>query len=373
MSGRPLHPRRNSANGWPSWNGRQAAGGATPPDADPVRLEKMQQVGACSGIENYSRHIDGREPGTPPNTCWTISRRISAGDRRVHVTVPRSVACSGDPPASALVRHGFPPPQCPGQPAAACGRSSGAHRADGIPVGHPRPYELPGPDGAVEQIIRPTGLFDPRGGGPADDRSNDDLLAPEAEPPDRTAGTGPGHYLTKKMSEYLLGYISLTRDSRWQYLHTEVNTLRRVDCSANCDRGQRVLSGSTAPRGADLPECPCSAADADKGGFLRSATSQIQTNGRAARNVTVEFHMYEGHHPPSMARAIDRPSGAGPADRLQPAHALIRPPSGNDRRLTDRWHGIRRHRDLLRSPGTARPGPVGPRGPRRSPARPPAT
>ncbi|TXK17579.1 excinuclease ABC subunit UvrB [Homoserinibacter sp. GY 40078] len=272
-------------------------------------LEMMEQIGFCNGIENYSRHIDGRSPGQPPNTLldYFPDDFLVVIDES-HVTVPQIGAMyEGDASRKrTLVEHGFRLPSA----------------LDNRPlrweefltrVGQkvylsatPGRYELGMADGVVEQIIRPTGLVDPQIVVKPSKGQIDDLLEEirlRVERDERVLVTT----LTKKMAEELTDYLG-EAGVRVRYLHSDVDTLRRVELLTELRAGvYDVLVGINLLReGLDLPEVSLVAIlDADKEGFLRSSTSLIQTIGRAARNVSGEVHMYADELTDSMRIAID--------------------------------------------------------------------
>ncbi len=273
-------------------------------------IEMMRQVGFCSGIENYSRHIDGREPGSAPNCLidYFPDDFLLVIDES-HVTVPQIGGMyEGDMSRKrTLVDHGFRLPSA----------------ADNRPLrweeflerigqtvylsATPGPYELAKVDGdVVEQVIRPTGLIDPEiilkpTKGQIDDLMHEIRLRTERG--ERVLVTT----LTKRMSEDLTDYL-LERGIRVRYLHSEVDTLRRVELLRELRMGIfDVLVGINLLReGLDLPEVSLvSILDADKAGFLRSERSLIQTLGRAARNVSGQVHMYGDTITSQMQTAID--------------------------------------------------------------------
>jgi excinuclease ABC subunit B len=273
-------------------------------------IEMMRQVGSCSGIENYSRHIDGRAAGTPPNTLLDyFPEDFLLVIDESHVTVPQIGAMyEGDVSRKrVLVEHGFRLPS-------AIDNRPLTWDEFGERIGQtiylsatPGPYELTRTGGeVVEQVIRPTGLVDPQviikqTKGQIDDLVHEIRL--RAERDERVLVTT----LTKKMAEDLTDYL-LELGIRARYLHSEVDTLRRVELLRELRLGEYdVLVGINLLReGLDLPEVSLvSILDADKEGFLRSGTSLIQTIGRAARNVSGEVHMYADQVTPSMQRAID--------------------------------------------------------------------
>ena len=272
-------------------------------------LEMMRQIGTCSGIENYSRHIDGRAPGTPPNTLLDyFPEDFLLVIDESHVTVPQIGAMyEGDMSRKrSLVDHGFRLPSAmDNRPL----RWEEFVERIGQTVylsATPGPYELGMSDGVVEQIIRPTGLVDPKVVVKPTEGQIDDLLEEirvRVERDERVLVTT----LTKKMAEDLTDYL-LDKGVRVQYLHSEVDTLRRVELLRELRLGHfDVLVGINLLReGLDLPEVSLVAIlDADKEGFLRSATSLIQTIGRAARNVSGEVHMYADDVTPAMQQAIE--------------------------------------------------------------------
>jgi excinuclease ABC subunit B len=273
-------------------------------------IEMMRQVGSCSGIENYSRHIDGREAGSPPNTLLDyFPEDFLLVIDESHNTVPQIGAMyEGDVSRKrVLVEHGFRLPS-------AIDNRPLTWDEFGDRIGQtlylsatPGPYELRRTGGEiVEQVIRPTGLVDPEVIIKPTKGQIDDLIGEirdRAEKSERVLVTT----LTKKMAEDLTDYL-LELGIRARYLHSEVDTLRRVELLRELRLGEYdVLVGINLLReGLDLPEVSLVAIlDADKEGFLRSGTSLIQTIGRAARNVSGQVHMYADTVTPSMQRAID--------------------------------------------------------------------
>ena len=273
-------------------------------------IEMMQNLGFCSGIENYSRHIDGREAGSAPNCLLDyFPEDFLLVIDESHVTVPQIGAMyEGDASRKrTLVEHGFRLPSA----------------MDNRPLKWPEFLDrvgqtvylsaTPGPfelgvvnNDVVEQVIRPTGLVDPQiivkpTKGQIDDLIHEIRL--RAENGTRVLVTT----LTKKMSEDLTDFL-LEQGIRVRYLHSEVDTLRRVELLRELRLGEYdVLIGINLLReGLDLPEVSLVAIlDADKEGFLRSHRSLIQTIGRAARNVSGEVHMYADKITDSMRVAID--------------------------------------------------------------------
>src|ERR1700728_1732602 len=276
----------------------------------PYDIEMLRQVGSCSGIENYSRHIDGREAGSPPNTLLDyFPEDFLLVIDESHNTVPQIGAMyEGDVSRKrVLVEHGFRLPS-------AIDNRPLTWEEFGDRIGQrvylsatPGPYELQRVQGdVVEQVIRPTGLIDPQviikpTKGQIDDLVHE--IRERAERFERVLVTT----LTKKMAEDLTDYL-LELGIRARYLHSEVDTLRRVELLRELRLGEYdVLIGINLLReGLDLPEVSLVAIlDADKEGFLRSSRSLIQTIGRAARNVSGEVHMYADKITDSMQRAID--------------------------------------------------------------------
>jgi excinuclease ABC subunit B len=273
-------------------------------------IEMMRQVGSCSGIENYSRHIDGREAGTAPNTLLDYFPEdfVLVIDES-HVTVPQTGAMyEGDVSRKrVLVDHGFRLPSAIDNRPLTWDEFLERIGQTIYLSATPGPYELRRVAGdVVEQVIRPTGLIDPRVLIKPTKGQIDDLLEEirlRTERRERVLVTT----LTKKMAEDLTDYL-LENGVRARYLHSEVDTLRRVELLRELRVGEYdVLVGINLLReGLDLPEVSLVAIlDADKEGFLRSARSLIQTIGRAARNVSGEVHMYADKITPSMEQAID--------------------------------------------------------------------
>ena len=272
-------------------------------------IEMMRQIGTCSGIENYSRHIDGRGPGSAPNCLLDYFPEdfLLVVDES-HVTIPQIGGMyEGDMSRKrTLVEHGFRLPSA----------------ADNRPLrfeefterigqtvylsATPGPYELARSSGVVEQVIRPTGLVDPEVIIKPTRGQIDDLMGEIRQVVDRNERVLVTT-LTKKMSEDLTDYL-LEMGFRVRYLHSEIDTLERIQIIRQLRLGEYdVLVGINLLReGLDLPEVSLVAIlDADKEGFLRSERSLIQTIGRAARNVDGQVHMYADKITPSMAAAID--------------------------------------------------------------------
>ncbi len=272
-------------------------------------VEMMRQIGSCAGIENYSRHIDGRAAGTAPNTLLDyFPEDFLLVIDESHVTVPQIGAMfEGDMSRKrTLVDHGFRLPSAIDNRPLRWEEFVDRIGQTVYLSATPGKYELSMSDGYVEQIIRPTGLIDPEVVVKPTKGQIDDLLGEineRVERDERVLVTT----LTKKMSEDLTDYL-LEKGVRVRYLHSEVDTLRRVELLRGLRLGEfDVLVGINLLReGLDLPEVSLVAIlDADKEGFLRSGTSLIQTIGRAARNVSGQVHMYADKITPGMATAID--------------------------------------------------------------------
>jgi excinuclease ABC subunit B len=272
-------------------------------------LEMIRELGFCSGIENYSRHIDGRQPGEPPSCLLDYFPEdfLMVIDES-HVTVPQIGAMyEGDASRKrTLVEHGFRLPSAlDNRPL----RFDEFKQRVGQTVylsATPGKYEIGLSDGVVEQIIRPTGLVDPEIIVKPVKGQIDDLLEEirvRVAKDERVLVTT----LTKKMSEELTDFLT-EAGVRVRYLHSDVDTLRRVELLRELRTGAYdVLVGINLLReGLDLPEVSLVAIlDADKQGFLRSATSLIQTIGRAARNINGQVHMYADQMTDAMVKAID--------------------------------------------------------------------
>lgn len=272
-------------------------------------LEMMRNLGSCAGIENYSRHIDGRGPGTPPNTLLDYFPEdfVLVIDES-HVTVPQIGAMyEGDMSRKrTLVDYGFRLPSAMDNRPLKWDEFLERIGQTVYLSATPGKYELEKSDGWVEQIIRPTGLVDPEIIVKPTKGQIDDLLEEvriRTERDERVLVTT----LTKKMAEDLTDYMA-ERGIKVEYLHSDVDTLRRVELLRELRLGKfDVLVGINLLReGLDLPEVSLVAIlDADKQGFLRSTTSLIQTIGRAARNVSGQVHMYADTITPNMREAID--------------------------------------------------------------------
>ena len=272
-------------------------------------IEMMRQIGTCSGIENYSRHIDGRAAGSAPACLLDYFPEdfLLVVDES-HVTIPQIGGMyEGDASRKrTLVEHGFRLPSAldnrPLKFDEFCQRIGQTIYLSATPG----PYELERSDGFVEQIIRPTGLVDPEIVLKPTKGQIDDLIGEiraRTERNERVLVTT----LTKKMAEDLTDYL-MAAGIRTRYLHSDIDTLKRVELLRELRLGDYdVLVGINLLReGLDLPEVSLVAIlDADKEGFLRSERSLIQTIGRAARNVAGQVHMYADTITPSMGAAID--------------------------------------------------------------------
>jgi excinuclease ABC subunit B len=271
-------------------------------------LEMMAEVGFCNGIENYSRHLDGRSAGEPPSTLLDFfpDDYLLVIDES-HVTVPQLHGqYEGDRSRKeTLIDHGFR------LPSAADNRplrfDEFAERLNQVIYvsATPSPYEIKQSSRVVEQIVRPTGLIDPEvivrpTKGQIDDIINE--IRGRTERGDRVLITT----LTKKMAEDLTDYL-LEQGLKVRYLHSNIDTVERIEILRDLRLGEfDVLVGINLLReGLDLPEVSLVAIlDADKEGFLRSETSLIQTMGRAARNVDGQVIMYADKVTDSMERAM---------------------------------------------------------------------
>ncbi len=275
-------------------------------------VEMMRQVGSCSGIENYSMHMDGRTRGSAPNTLLDYFPEdfVLVVDES-HVAVPQVGGMyEGDMSRKRnLVDHGFRLPSAMDNRPLRFEEFLDRIGQTIYLSATPGNYELDrvgGAQNAVEQIIRPTGLIDPEVVVKPTKGQIDDLIheiRTRADKNERVLVTT----LTKKMSEDLTDYL-LDAGIRTRYLHSEVDTLRRIELLRELRMGEYdVLVGINLLReGLDLPEVSLvSILDADKEGFLRSDKSLIQTIGRAARNVSGQVHMYADKITPSMENAID--------------------------------------------------------------------
>ncbi|MDS2171655.1 MULTISPECIES: excinuclease ABC subunit UvrB [unclassified Nesterenkonia] len=272
-------------------------------------LEMMQQMGFCNGIENYSRHIDGRPPGSAPHCLldYFPDDFLLIVDES-HVTIPQIGGMyEGDMSRKrTLVEHGFRLPSAMDNRPLTWDEFLERIGQTVYLSATPGPYELGISDGVVEQIIRPTGLIDPEVVVKPTKGQIDDLLG---EIRQRTARDERVLVttLTKRMAEDLTEYL-LDHGIKVEYLHSDVDTLKRVEILRDLRRGVHdvVVGINLLREGLDLPEVSLvSILDADKEGFLRSTRSLIQTIGRAARNVSGQVHMYADRITDSMRQAID--------------------------------------------------------------------
>lgn len=272
-------------------------------------LEMLRQTGSTNGVENYSRHLDGRGPGTPPNTLLDyFPEDFLLIIDESHVTVPQIGAMfEGDRSRKrTLVDFGFRLPSALDNRPLTFEEFQKRTGQTVYLSATPASYELDRANGYVEQIIRPTGLVDPEVivkpvAGQIDDLRAE--IGKRVERDERVLVTT----LTKRMAEDLTDYL-LENGVRVQYLHSDVDTLRRVELLRELRCGDfDVLVGINLLReGLDLPEVSLVAIlDADKEGFLRSRTSLIQTIGRAARHVSGQVHMYADTVTESMREAIE--------------------------------------------------------------------
>ena len=272
-------------------------------------LEMMQQMGFCNGIENYSRHIDGRGPGSAPHCLldYFPDDFLLIVDES-HVTIPQIGGMyEGDMSRKrTLVEHGFRLPSAMDNRPLKWDEFLERIGQTVYLSATPGNYELSQSDGVVEQIIRPTGLVDPEIVVKPTKGQIDDLLGEirsRSAQDERVLVTT----LTKRMAEDLTEYL-LEHGVKVEYLHSDVDTLRRVEVLRELRKGTYdvVVGINLLREGLDLPEVSLVAIlDADKEGFLRSTTSLIQTIGRAARNVQGQVHMYADRITDSMRYAID--------------------------------------------------------------------
>ena len=272
-------------------------------------LEMMREVGFCSGIENYSRHIEGRAPGSKPNTLIDYFPKdfLCVLDES-HVTIPQlNGMYEGDRSRKVtLVEHGFRLPSAMDNRPLRFDEWMEAVNQCVFMSATPGPFELRHGGKPVEQLVRPTGLVDPEilirpTKGQIDDLMEEIRKRTEADA--RVLVTT----LTKKMAEDLTDYL-LESGIRVRYLHADIDTVQRIEILRDLRLGEfDVLVGINLLReGLDLPEVSLVAIlDADKEGYLRSQTSLIQTIGRAARNVEGQVIMYADEVTDSMRRAIN--------------------------------------------------------------------
>ena len=271
-------------------------------------LEMLREIGSCSGVENYSMHLDGRVYGQPPYTLldYFPDDYLIVLDES-HVTVPQLHGqFAGDRSRKdTLVEHGFRLPSARDNRPLTFEEFVSKVSQCVFLSATPGPYEREHSTQIVEQVVRPTGLIDPEVMVRPTKGQIDDLVAEIRGRVERDARVLVTT-LTKKMSEDLTDYL-LELGIRVRYLHSEVDTLERVEILRALRLGEfDVLVGINLLReGLDLPEVSLVAIlDADKEGFLRSETSLVQTIGRAARNVEGQVIMYADQYTDSMKRAI---------------------------------------------------------------------
>ncbi len=272
-------------------------------------LEMLREVGYCAGIENYSRHLDQRAPGTSP---WTLVDYLPTDYLLVidesHMTVPqiRGMYNGDRSRKSTLVEYGFRLPSALDNRPLKFDEFEERMGYTVYTSATPGPYEMKRADQVVEQIIRPTGLVDPEVEVRPVEGQVDDLVGEirkRVELGQRTLVTT----LTKRMAEKLSDYL-MELGTKVHYLHSEIDTLERVGILRDLRLGvfDVVVGINLLREGLDLPEVSLVAIlDADKEGFLRSDTALIQTIGRAARHVEGKVIMYADHVTDSMRRAID--------------------------------------------------------------------
>lgn len=272
-------------------------------------LEMLREVGYCAGIENYSRHLDQRPPGSPP---WTLMDYLPSEYLLIidesHMTVPqiRGMYNGDRSRKETLVEYGFRLPSALDNRPLTFEEFEQRMGYTIYTSATPGPYELQRADQVVEQIIRPTGLVDPEVEVRPVEGQIDDLVAEirkRVELGQRTLVTT----LTKRMAEKLSDYL-MELGIKVHYLHSEIDTLERVGILRDLRLGvfDVVVGINLLREGLDLPEVSLVAIlDADKEGFLRSETALIQTIGRAARHVDGKVIMYADTITDSMRRAID--------------------------------------------------------------------
>ena len=272
-------------------------------------LEMLREIGYCNGIENYSRHLDQREAGSPP---WTLVDYFPASWLLIvdesHMTVPQLRAMyRGDRSRKqTLVDFGFRLPSAiDNRPLTFEELTARVNQAIYVSA-TPGPYELAQSERTVEQIIRPTGLLDPQVEVRPTQGQIEDLLR-EVRTRIRKGQRTLITTLTKRMSEDLTEYLA-ELDVRVHYLHSEIDTLERIDILRDLRLGvyDVVVGINLLREGLDLPEVTLVAVlDADKEGFLRSESALIQTIGRAARHVEGKAILYADKTTAAMRRALD--------------------------------------------------------------------
>jgi excinuclease ABC subunit B len=329
-------------------------------------IEMMEQIGFCSGIENYSRHMDGRGPGEAPHCLidYFPDDFLIVIDES-HVTVPQIGAMyEGDASRKrTLVEHGFRLPSAMDNRPLKWEEFLERVGQKVYLSATPGRYELGVTDSVVEQIIRPTGLIDPEIVVKPSDGQIDDLLEEikqRVEKDERVLVTT----LTKRMAEELTDFLG-NAGVRVRYLHSDVDTLKRVELLTELRQGvYDVLVGINLLReGLDLPEVSLVAIlDADKEGFLRSSTSLIQTIGRAARNVSGQVLMYADKMTDSMKTAIEE------TDRRREKQVAYNLERGIDpqplrKKIADITEVLQRENDDTKALLQVRPGADGRRSP----------
>ena len=273
-------------------------------------LEMMGATGSCAGIENYSRYLTGRQPGEPPPTLFEyLPENSLLFVDESHVTVPqlRGMFRGDFNRKTTLARHGFRLPSCVDNRPLKFEEWDAMRPATVLVSATPGPWELEHTGGkTVEQVIRPTGLVDPVCEVRPAENQVDDLLG-EARAIAAAGSRVLVTTLTKRMAENLTEYLE-EAGLRVRYLHSDVDTLERIEIIRDLRRGVfDILVGINLLReGLDIPECSLVAIlDADKEGFLRSRTSLIQTIGRAARNVDGRVVLYADQETDSLRGALD--------------------------------------------------------------------
>jgi excinuclease ABC subunit B len=322
-------------------------------------LEMLREVGVCNGIENYSRHIDGRSAGTPPFTLldYFPDDFVLFVDES-HVTVPQIGGMyEGDRSRKVtLVEHGFRLPSAVDNRPLRFDEFLDRIGQRVFVSATPGPYELRESTRVVQQIIRPTGLVDPEvvvrpTKGQVDDLIHEIKL--RADKDQRILVTT----LTKKMAEDLTDYL-LEMGLRVRYLHSEIDTVQRIEILRDLRLGEfdALIGINLLREGLDLPEVTLVAIlDADKEGFLRSETSLVQTIGRAARNVDGQVIMYADEVTPSMRRAIDETNRRRKL-QIQYNQANGIDPQTIRRRVTDIIQGLRGEEEGVAAGGRPRKG-----------------
>ena len=322
-------------------------------------LEMLREVGVCNGIENYSRHIDGRSAGTPPFTLldYFPDDFVLFVDES-HVTVPQIGGMyEGDRSRKVtLVEHGFRLPSALDNRPLRFDEFLDRIGQRVFVSATPGPYELRESTRVVQQIIRPTGLVDPEvvvrpTKGQVDDLIHEIKL--RADKDQRILVTT----LTKKMAEDLTDYL-LEMGLRVRYLHSEIDTVQRIEILRDLRLGEfdALIGINLLREGLDLPEVTLVAIlDADKEGFLRSETSLVQTIGRAARNVDGQVIMYADEVTPSMRRAIDETNRRRKL-QIQYNQANGIDPQTIRRRVTDIIQGLRGEEEGVAAGGRPRKG-----------------